>query len=94
MSLTHDEVQKIATLARLPMAEEDIAPTQDDLSSILSFVHKLSQVNTKDVPEMISVVELTLPQRQDVVEATDREQILRNAPEVKFHCFTVPKVIE
>ena len=51
MQFSREEVLKIAKLARLHLEKKDIVKYQEDLSSILSYVEKLQELNTDDVPE-------------------------------------------
>ena len=52
MSLTHADVKKIAHLARLGIAEQDIDHYAQDLSGVLSLMTEMSYLNTNDVQPM------------------------------------------
>ncbi|SEH38817.1 Asp-tRNA(Asn)/Glu-tRNA(Gln) amidotransferase subunit GatC [Magnetospirillum fulvum] len=95
MSLDISAVRAIATLARIELGEEELAPLAGELSNILNFVEHLSEVNTDGIEPMSSVADLSLPMRADLVTDGDiAEQILANAPEAAEGFFTVPKVVE
>jgi len=95
MSLDISAVRSIATLARIELGEEELAPLAGELSNILNFVEQLSEVNTDGIEPMSSVADLALPMRPDLVTDGDiAEQILANAPEAAEGFFTVPKVVE
>jgi aspartyl-tRNA(Asn)/glutamyl-tRNA(Gln) amidotransferase subunit C len=95
MSLDSSTVRAIATLARIDVREEELAPLAGELSNILTFVEQLAQVDTDGVEPMSSVADLGLPMREDVVTDGDiAEKILANAPEAAEGFFTVPKVVE
>ncbi|MDX1581743.1 MAG: Asp-tRNA(Asn)/Glu-tRNA(Gln) amidotransferase subunit GatC [Alphaproteobacteria bacterium] len=95
MSVDKDTVARIAHLARIKLADDQLEPLSRELSNILSWVEKLSEVDTENVDPMTSVVETTLPQREDVVnDGNCRDDVLSNAPDAQHGFFAVPKVIE
>jgi aspartyl-tRNA(Asn)/glutamyl-tRNA(Gln) amidotransferase subunit C len=95
MSVDANTVRKIARLARIAVAEEEVAHLQDELNAILAFVEQLSTVNVADVEPMSSVIPMKMKQRLDVVtEGGDADAILKNAPVSEDHFFLVPKVVE
>ena len=95
MSLDKDQVQHIAMLARLRLADEEIAETVDKLSRIVDFVDQLSVAATADVVPMAHPLHETQRLRADrITEADDRDRIQQNAPLVEDGLYLVPKVIE
>jgi len=95
MSVDEKTVRRIATLARISLAEEQILPMAQELNGILSWVEQLRDVDVKDVPPMTSVVARHLRMREDVVTDTNEAAVLmRNAPAAEDHFFVVPKVVE
>ena len=95
MSIGKATVAKIARLARIHIAEEKQAALASELSNILGWVEQLGEVNTDDVAPMTSVVEVRLPEREDVITDGDcRDDILANAPDTDGSFFVVPKVVE
>jgi aspartyl-tRNA(Asn)/glutamyl-tRNA(Gln) amidotransferase subunit C len=95
MSIDKATVAKIARLARIHIAEEKQAALASELSNILGWVEQLGEVNTDDVAPMTSVVEVRLPEREDVITDGDcRDDILANAPDTDGSFFVVPKVVE
>jgi len=95
MALDTDTVRRVARLARIHVADEDLATLAGELSNIIGWVEQLAEVDTEGVAPMTSVVETTLVQRAD--EVTDggyAEQVLANAPEAVDGFFVVPKVVE
>lgn len=94
MSLDAQTVRKVATLARLDVPEDRLAPMAAELSKILAFVEQLNQVDTTGVAPLMSVSQVTLPQREDVQnDGGYPEKILANAPEQQQGFFVVPKVV-
>ena len=95
MSLDTDQVQHIAVLARLRVADDEIADTVDKLSRIVDFVDQLSQADTTDVVPMAHPLDAAQRLRPDVVTEPDRrDEIQENAPTVSDGLYLVPKVIE
>jgi len=95
MSLDKDQVQHIAMLARLRVADEEIADTVDKLSRIVDFVDQLSQADTSDVVPMAHPLDAAQRLRPDAVtEADRRDEFQENAPAVSDGLYLVPKVIE
>jgi aspartyl-tRNA(Asn)/glutamyl-tRNA(Gln) amidotransferase subunit C len=95
MSLDKDQVQHIAMLARLRVADDEIADTVDKLSRIVDFVDQLSQADTTDVVPMAHPLDAAQRLRPDAVtEADGRDEFQKNAPAVADGFYLVPKVIE
>ncbi len=95
MSIDKDQVQHIAMLARLKLADDEFADTVDKLSRIVDFVDQLGQADTKDVVPMAHPLNESQRLRVDVVtEPNDREHVQENAPSVEDGLYLVPKVIE
>ncbi|MCZ7657224.1 MAG: Asp-tRNA(Asn)/Glu-tRNA(Gln) amidotransferase subunit GatC [Xanthobacteraceae bacterium] len=95
MSVDADQVRRIAHLARIAVAEEEVAHLQGELNAILAFVEQLSEVDVAGVEPMTSVTPMAMKMREDVV--TDGEiadDVVRNAPATENHFFLVPKVVE
>ncbi len=95
MSLTKEETQKVAGLARLRLNDEELERLAPQLSNIISFIEQLSELDTNNVEPLANVVDITLPLREDVVnDGNCAEDILANAPEETQGYFVVPKVVE
>ena len=95
MSLSKQQVQHIATLARLQLAEDEFDDVVAKLSSIVDFVDQLQQAPTDDVIPMAHPLNQTQRLRPDVVtECDERDAIQGNAPAVSDGFYLVPKVIE
>jgi len=95
MSLTQDDVKKIAHLARLSISEDDIPSYEKELSNILNLVEQMSAVDTSDVLPMAHPLDMVQRLRDDVVTETDHhEQYQGIAPSVENSLYLVPQVIE
>lgn len=95
MSLDSLIIAKIARLAYIEVVQDEQEQLVRELTSILEFIHKLNEVDTEDVKPMVSVVEMTLPHREDVItERNDSQDVLRNAPVQVKNYFVVPKIVD
>ena len=95
MSVDAATVRRIAHLARIAVADEEVAPLQGELNAMLAFVEQLSEVNVDGVEPITSVTPMEMKKRADVVNDGDiPDDIVRNAPETQDHFFLVPKVVE
>ena len=95
MSLTPQQVKKIAKLARIRLSEEEVEHYGKEISGILDWIEMLQEVNTDKVPQMASVSSIGLSLRPDeVTDGNIQADILKNAPKSAFGCFEVPKVVE
>lgn len=95
MSLSPDEVQKIARLARLAVSESEVASYSGELSSILEMVDRMDRVDTSGVEPMAHPQHATQRMRPDAVTETDqRERYQKIAPSVERGLYLVPRVVE
>ena len=95
MSLTPEQVLKIAHLARLNLSEADIALYTPQLSSILGFIEQMNQTDTSSVEPLAHPLDLSQRLRADnVIEADLRTKFQQIAPRVEAGLYLVPKVIE
>ena len=95
MSLDKNQVQHIATLARLKLADEEFGDVVEKLSRIVDFVDQLAAADTDDVIPMAHPLHETQRLRPDAVtEGDKRDQYQENAPSVSDGLYLVPKVIE
>ena len=95
VSLDKDQVQHIATLARLKLADDEFADVVEKLSRIVDFVDQLGQADTDDVTPMAHPLHASQRLRADeVTEDDDRDHVQQNAPQIADGHYLVPKVIE
>ncbi len=95
MSLDKDQVQHIAMLARLKLANDEFDETVDKLSRIVDFVDQLSQADTEGVVPMAHPLNEAQRLRADeVTESDERAALQVNASSVENGLYLVPKVIE
>jgi aspartyl-tRNA(Asn)/glutamyl-tRNA(Gln) amidotransferase subunit C len=95
MSVDAATVRRIAHLARIAVAEDEIEHLQGELNAMLAFVEQLSEVDVAGVEPMTSVIPMALKKRADkVTDGEIPDDIVRNAPVTEGHFFLVPKVVE
>ena len=95
MSLDKAQVQQIAVLARLKLADDEFAETVDKLSRIVDFVDQLAQADTSDVVPMAHPLDVAQRLRPDAVtEPNERDHVQENAASTQDGMYLVPKVIE
>jgi aspartyl-tRNA(Asn)/glutamyl-tRNA(Gln) amidotransferase subunit C len=95
MSVDTKTVRRIAHLARIAVADDEIPHLQEQLNAILAFVEQLAAVDVANIEPMTSVTPMAMKKRPDVVtDGAIAEQILRNAPATQDGFFLVPKVVE
>ena len=95
MSVDADTIRRIAHLARIAVAKDEVEHLKGELNAILAFVEQLSEVKVEGVEPMTSVTPMVMKKRADVVTDGDiAADIVRNAPASDENFFVVPKVVE
>ena len=95
MSIDKDTVKHISKLARISLDEKKINNLSKDLSSIMTFIEKLNELNTDKTTPLTSIINASLKTREDEVkDGKIRDQILKNSPEKNEEFFVVPKVLD
>lgn len=95
MSLTREEVEHIAELARLELTEEEKLRYREQLSAILDYAARLQAVDTSQIPPTASVLVGRSRLRPDVSAAgLSLDEALQNAPRAEDRQFRVPPVLE
>lgn len=95
MSLTLEQVQRIAHLARIEVSEADANATLDHLNGIFTLIEQMQAVGTAGVEPMAHAQDLGQRLRPDLVTEPNRREVCQAvAPEVENGLYLVPKVIE
>jgi len=95
MTLTQQEVEHIAKLARLELSEEQKELYREQLSAILDYVAKLRELDTKDVPPTSGGGLAQMPLRTDEAHpGLSTDALLSNAPKAEEEQFKIPPVFE
>ena len=88
-------VRRIAHLARIAVAENEVSHLQGELNAMLAFGAQLSEVDVAGVEPMTSVMPMKMKERDDkVTDGEIADAIVANAPVSEDHFFLVPKVVE
>jgi aspartyl-tRNA(Asn)/glutamyl-tRNA(Gln) amidotransferase subunit C len=95
MSVDAATVRRIAHLARIAVADDEIEHLRGEINSILGFIEHLKEANVEGVEPMTSVTPMKLAMREDkVTDGGDAARVLANAPQTEDGFFVVPKVVE
>ncbi len=95
MSVDKATVRRIAHLARIGVAEDELEALATELSKILAWIEQLHEVDTENVAPLASVNQGELRPRDDVVNDGGRPgDVLGGAPDRHDDFFAVPKVVE
>ncbi|MBI3140538.1 MAG: Asp-tRNA(Asn)/Glu-tRNA(Gln) amidotransferase subunit GatC [Rhodocyclales bacterium] len=95
MSLSLDQVRRIAHLARIELAPGEAEQTRDQLNGIFTLIEQMQAVDTAGVAPMAHARDVAQRLREDRVTETDRREAFQQvAPEVEAGLYLVPKVIE
>jgi aspartyl-tRNA(Asn)/glutamyl-tRNA(Gln) amidotransferase subunit C len=93
--ITITDVQRLARLSSLQLAEDEAAALRTDLENILGYIEQLSELNTDGVEPTYQVTDLENVWRDDVVDdyGVSREALLALAPDAEKEQIKVPKVL-
>jgi aspartyl-tRNA(Asn)/glutamyl-tRNA(Gln) amidotransferase subunit C len=101
MSVSEQDVDRVAELANLELTRDEKAGMLRDLNSVLAYFAQLNELDTGSVPPMLQVAGVAENQEPDlhlrvdeVAPSLNRERVLACAPDTDQVFFKVPKVIE
>ena len=95
MSLSLDDVKRVANLARIEIGEEEAKTALAQLSGIFSLIQQMQAVDTAAIPPMSHAQDVMQRLRADIVTETDQRDLFQSiAPQVEAGLYLVPKVIE
>ena len=95
MSLTVDEVRRIAHLARLSVTDDELRAMQQQLNGIFGLIEQLKAADTRGIEPMAHAQEVALRLREDRVTEGDQHGVFQSvAPSVERDLYLVPRVIE
>ncbi|MBI5919254.1 MAG: Asp-tRNA(Asn)/Glu-tRNA(Gln) amidotransferase subunit GatC [Nitrosomonadales bacterium] len=95
MSLTEQDVSKVARLARIAMSEAEIDAAQSQLNGIFDLIAEMQAVDTSGIEPMSHAQDVTQRLRADVVTEADQRELFQSiAPQVEAGLYLVPQVIE
>jgi len=95
MSLTLDQVEHIADLARLNLTNLEKARYREQLSAILEYIARLQTLDTVDIPPTSSVLPSRSVLRDDeIIPGLTRDELFSNAPLIEQDQFRIPPVFD
>jgi aspartyl-tRNA(Asn)/glutamyl-tRNA(Gln) amidotransferase subunit C len=95
MSLSAEDVKRIAKLARIRVSQDEVVAYQSQLNGIFSLIEEMQAVDTAGVAPMSHAQDLYQRLRADVVTEPDRRVAFQAvAPQTENGLYLVPKVIE
>lgn len=95
MSLTLDDVQRAADLARIEIGEAEAQVTLNQLTRVFAMIEQMQAVDVSGIEPMAHAQDLVLRLRSDAVTETDQRAAFQAiAPETEGGLYLVPKVIE
>lgn len=95
MEFDKNSTLKLAKLARLSLNVKQLDSLEKDLTSIVSFIDQLKEINTEKIDPTSNSLNQDLILRDDIAEnKLSNEDLLRNVPDSELGFFVVPKVIE
>ena len=95
MTLSLDDVLRIAHLARIEIDAAEAQAVRGKLDAIFGLIDQLQAVDTTGVEPMAHAQDATLALREDAVTEPDRRSLYQSvAPAVEDGLYLVPKVLE
>ena len=95
MSLSLDQVRRIAELSRIELAPGEAESSRAQLNGLFGLIEAMQAVDTAGVAPMAHARDLAQRLREDRVSETDRHADFQKvAPEAEAGLYLVPKVIE
>jgi aspartyl-tRNA(Asn)/glutamyl-tRNA(Gln) amidotransferase subunit C len=94
MSISRQDIEKVALLARLQLREDELSKMTAELAQIVGYVDQLAAVDTDGIEPMAHAIETANVFRSDAVaESLPREDALANAPHRDERGYLVPAVL-
>lgn len=95
MSLSIEQVERLARLARIEISPTEAEQSRDQLNGIFALIEQLQAVDTHGIEPMAHAVDAVQRLREDIVTETDRREAYQAvAPEVEEGLYLVPRVVE
>ncbi|KAA8786088.1 aspartyl-tRNA(Asn)/glutamyl-tRNA(Gln) amidotransferase subunit C [Paenibacillus sp. 4624] len=95
MSISNNDVQHVAKLARLNLTAEEEQTLTGQLNAILKYAEKLNELDTENIEPTTHVLHVSNVMREDETkESLSIEQVMHNAPDEEDGQFKVPAVME
>ena len=93
--VNHDEILKIASLAKLHLSDEEVSLYTDQINEILEYMNQLDELDTEDIEPLSHVLDqINMTRKDEQTPSLTREEALKNAPKSDDDYFIVPNVID
>jgi aspartyl-tRNA(Asn)/glutamyl-tRNA(Gln) amidotransferase subunit C len=95
MPLNHEDVSRLAHLARIAVTDQEVAKISIKLNGVLAMIEEMRAFDTTGVAPMAHGIDVVQRLREDRVTETNQRELLQSiAPQVEDGLYLVPKVIE
>jgi len=95
MSLSPDQIERLARLARIALGPAEEAAVVGQLNRVLGLIDQMRAVDTAGIEPMSHPLDVAQRQRPDIVAETDQRELFQSiAPAVEAGLYLVPKVLE
>lgn len=95
MTLSLDDIRRVAKLARIEIIETDAQQNLVRLSGIFDLIEQMRAVDTQGIKPMSHSQDMVQRLREDIVTESDQRILFQSvAPQVEDGYYLVPKVIE
>ena len=95
MSLTLDDVKRVAMLARIEVTDGESEKILEQLGGVFRLIEKMQSVDTAGIEPMAHAQDVAARLRADIVTESDEHELFQSvAPQVEDGLYLVPKVIE
>tara|TARA_B100000686_G_scaffold347290_1_gene435653 strand:- start:3201 stop:3488 length:288 start_codon:yes stop_codon:yes gene_type:complete len=95
MALTHEDIKRVANLARIEINDDEAYSTLNNITGIFSLIEQMQVVDTSSVTPMYHAQDVDQRLRADEVTEEDQRDLFQSqAPKTESELYLVPKVIE
>lgn len=95
MSLSLDDIKRVANLACIEISEAEAATMLAQLSGIFGLIEQMQAVDTSTIKPMSHAQDVVQRLRDDTVTESDQRELFQSiAPKTEASLYLVPKVIE
>lgn len=95
MTISQDDIKKIAYLARIKISQDESILLEKKLTGIMNLIDEMQKIDTDSIEPMSHALDINQPLRKDEVSESDiRKKTMPLAPEAEDPLFMVPQVIE
>ena len=94
MSISKEEVEKVASLARLELSEPEVEVMAEQMGTVLGYIAKLEEIDGTNIKPTTHVLDIENSFRDDVMQPSlTQEEALANGPDQNGEAFVVPRIL-